>query len=149
MWCPHAKKPLIQLIQRRDVVRGQGTEPRSLTSLRHSAMTLASLDGVLITWAHHTSYCIFVWWLFIGSRASYELREMVMDRPRRPGVLRFMGSQRVGHDWATELNWTEGFLTWVPVRVRKHTDIWRKTLCLYFSKEGIYIFITFSKVDGV
>ena len=25
----------------------------------------------------------------------------------RPGVLRFMGSQRVGHNWATELNWTE------------------------------------------
>ena len=26
---------------------------------------------------------------------------------RRPGVLQFMESQRVGHDWATELNWTE------------------------------------------
>ena len=25
----------------------------------------------------------------------------------RPGVLRFMGLQRVGQDWATELNWTE------------------------------------------
>ena len=25
---------------------------------------------------------------------------------RRPGVLWFMGSQRVGHNWATELNWT-------------------------------------------
>ena len=25
----------------------------------------------------------------------------------RPGVLRFMGSQRVGQNWATELNWTE------------------------------------------
>ena len=25
----------------------------------------------------------------------------------RPVVLRFMGSQRVGHDWATELNWTK------------------------------------------
>ena len=25
----------------------------------------------------------------------------------RPGVLQFMGSQRVGHDWATELNGTE------------------------------------------
>jgi len=25
----------------------------------------------------------------------------------RPGVLQFMGSQRVGHDWVTELNWTE------------------------------------------
>ena len=26
----------------------------------------------------------------------------------RPGVLRFLGSQRVGHNWATEVNWTEG-----------------------------------------
>ena len=25
----------------------------------------------------------------------------------RPGVLRFMGSQRVRHDWVTELNWSE------------------------------------------
>ena len=25
----------------------------------------------------------------------------------RPGVLRFMGSQRVRHDWMTELNWTD------------------------------------------
>ena len=25
----------------------------------------------------------------------------------RPGTLRFMGLQRVGHDWVTELNWTE------------------------------------------
>ena len=30
----------------------------------------------------------------------------------RPGVLWFMGSQRVGHDWATELNWTELFHVW-------------------------------------
>ena len=29
----------------------------------------------------------------------------------RPGVLRFMGSQRVRHDWATELNWTE--VSWI------------------------------------
>ena len=33
------------------------------------------------------------------------LRELVM--PGRPGVLQFMGSLRIGHDWATELNWTE------------------------------------------
>ena len=25
----------------------------------------------------------------------------------RPGMLRFMGLQRVGHDWATELNWKQ------------------------------------------
>ena len=31
----------------------------------------------------------------------------------RPGVLRFMGSRRVGHNWATELNWTE--LMYLPV----------------------------------
>ena len=28
-------------------------------------------------------------------------------RTGRPGVLRFMGSQRVGHDWATDLIWPE------------------------------------------
>ena len=31
----------------------------------------------------------------------------------RPGVLWFMGSGRVGHEWATELNWTE--VTKTPV----------------------------------
>ena len=28
----------------------------------------------------------------------------------RPGVLRFMGSQRVGRDWATDLIWSETFV---------------------------------------
>ena len=40
----------------------------------------------------------------------------------RPGILRFIGSQRVGHNWATELNWkapewlkyTFVFLSWFP-----------------------------------
>ena len=31
----------------------------------------------------------------------------------RPGMLQFMGLQRVGHDWATELNWTE----WVMLSI--------------------------------
>ena len=39
-------------------------------------------------------------WVWINSRSSCWTR--------RPGVLQFMGSQRVGHDWATVLNWTEG-----------------------------------------
>ena len=43
----------------------------------------------------------------------------------RPGVLRFTGSQRVRHDWATELNWTDTLsATAPPVR------IWRKKLRL-------------------
>ena len=31
-----------------------------------------------------------------------------------PGVLQFMGSQRVRHNWATELNWTEEIITGNP-----------------------------------
>ena len=36
---------------------------------------------------------------------------------RRPGVLQFMGSQRVGHDWATGLDWAEryGASPWWPL----------------------------------
>ena len=39
-------------------------------------------------------------WVWVNSRSWWWTGS--------PGVLRFMGSQRVGHDWATELNWTEG-----------------------------------------
>ena len=38
-------------------------------------------------------------WVWVNSRSWWWTG--------RPGVLRFTGSQRVGHDWATELNWTE------------------------------------------
>ena len=36
-------------------------------------------------------------WVWVNSRSWWWTG--------RPGVLRSMGSQRVGHDWATELNW--------------------------------------------
>ena len=36
----------------------------------------------------------------------------------RPGELRFMVSQRVGHDWATELNWT-GVTNYLSVFILK------------------------------
>ena len=38
-------------------------------------------------------------WVWVNSRSLW--------LTGRPGVLQFMGSQRVGHDWATELNGTE------------------------------------------
>ena len=37
----------------------------------------------------------------------------------RPGVLRFIGLQRVGHDWATELNWSELMGLLRPAALRK------------------------------
>ena len=59
-----------------------------------------------------------------GFTSLSKLRELVMDREvwcavvqassgswwwtGRSGVLQSMGSQRVGQDWATELNWTVG-----------------------------------------
>ena len=39
----------------------------------------------------------------------------------RPGVLRFMGSQRAGHDWVTELNWTETYVNLVRERMQELT----------------------------
>ena len=39
-------------------------------------------------------------WVWVNSRSWWWIG--------RPGVLQFMGSQRVGHNWVTELNWTEG-----------------------------------------
>ena len=35
----------------------------------------------------------------------------------RPGVLHFMGSQRVGHDWVTERNWIQDVL---PYAIKKN-----------------------------
>ena len=38
-------------------------------------------------------------WVWVNSRSWWW--------KGRPGALQFMGSQRVGHNWVTELNWTE------------------------------------------
>ena len=37
----------------------------------------------------------------------------------RPGMPRFMGSQRVGHDWATELNWIMNIVTKTGLFINK------------------------------
>ena len=41
----------------------------------------------------------------------------------RPGVLRFTGSQRVRHDWATELNWTEDLIVFLLCKSRISTKM--------------------------
>ena len=41
-------------------------------------------------------------WVWVSSRSWWWTG--------KPGVLQSMGSQRVGHDWATELDWTENLI---------------------------------------
>ena len=50
-------------------------------------------------------------WVWVNSRSWWWTG--------RPGVLRFMGSRRVGHDWVTELNWTiwNSNLTWCQIKL--------------------------------
>ena len=54
-------------------------------------------------------------WVWVNSRSWWWTG--------RPGVQWFMGSQRVGHDWATELNWklvlsvnSKQCLTWLKIK---------------------------------
>jgi len=51
--------------------------------------------------------------------------KLMSRRTGRPGVLESMGLQRVGHDWATELNWTD----WVQ-------EV--KTVCDFIFKYNIF-----------
>ena len=54
----------------------------------------------------------------------------------RPGVLWFMGSQRVGHDWATELNWTELI---VPLSYIMPSAPWYVIVCFIRARITFYI----------
>ena len=49
-------------------------------------------------------------WVWVNSRSWWWTG--------RPGVLRFMGLQRVGHDWVSELNWTIGEESWESVELQ-------------------------------
>ena len=50
----------------------------------------------------------------------------------RPGMLRFMGLQRVGHDWATELNWYH-------LLKFKKIEEYRREIFFFFLKKNPYI----------
>jgi len=52
-------------------------------------------------WMASLTRCTWVW---VNSRSWWWTG--------RPGMLKFTGLKRVGHDWATELNWTETSILW-------------------------------------
>ena len=76
LWPPDAKSWLIG--KDSDAGRDWGQEEKGTTEDE-----MASLTRWMWVWVNSGSW----WWT------------------GRPGMLRFMGSQRVGHDWGTELNW--------------------------------------------
>ena len=49
----------------------------------------------------------------------------------RPSVLHSMGLQRIGHDWATELNWTDHPTYGVIELINKRDYILKASLCTY------------------
>ena len=81
LWPPHAKSWLIG--KDSDAGRDWGQEEKG--DDRGWDGWMASLTRWTWVWVNSGSW----WWT------------------GRPGVLWFMGSQRVGHDWATELNWSQ------------------------------------------
>ena len=108
LWPPHAKSWLIR--KDSDAGRDWGQEEKGTT------------EDKMAGWHHRLDWHEFEWtlgsWWWTG----------------RPGVLRVMESQRVGHDWATELNWTDmhkriraTFLkVWYEILTHKFTRIKEK-----------------------
>ena len=64
-----------------------------------------------------------------------ELRELVMDR--EAWRLQFMGSQRVGHDWA-EMNWTRVFNICLQLYIYTWRRTWQPTL-IFLPGESAWI----------
>ena len=81
LWPPHVKSWLIG--KDSDAGRDWGQEEKGMTEDEMAGM--ASLARWMWVWVNSGRG----WWT------------------GRPGTLRFMGSQRVGYNWATKLNWTE------------------------------------------
>ena len=53
------------------------------------------MDDMMVGWHHLIEWT----WVWVNSRSWWWAR--------KPSVLQSMGSQRVGHDWATEVKWNE------------------------------------------
>ena len=95
LWPPHAKSWLVG--KDPDDGRDWGQEEKGMR------------EDEMVGWHHWLNGRESEWTLGVG------------DRQGRPGVLRFMGLQRVGHDWATEPNWADGT---GGAAVRIHLPVW-------------------------
>ena len=87
LWPPHAKNWLI-VKKKKTLILGK-TEGRTEWDDRGWDGWMASPTQWTWVWVNSRSW----WWT------------------GRPGMLQSMGLQRVGHDWVTELNWTQYLFT--------------------------------------
>ena len=95
----------VDSLEKTDAGRDWGQEEKGTT------------EDEMAGWHHRLDRCTWVW---VNSGSWWQTG--------RPGVLRFMGSQRVGHDWATELNWVLLSILFVVVYY-----YYRTTPFLYFT----------------
>ena len=114
LWPPHAKSWLIG--KDSDAGRDWGQEEKGMT------------EDEMAGWHHRLDEREFEWtpgvWWCTG----------------RPGVVRFIGSHRVRHDWATELNWWEkkeqrDYITYswfIPIIRRSRDGIYFKVCFIWW-----------------
>ena len=81
LWPPHSRSWLIG--KDPDAWKDWGQEEKGMT------------EDEMVGWHHRRI------WVWVDSRSWWWTG--------RPGVLWFMGSQKVRHDWTTEVNWTDSF----------------------------------------
>ena len=81
LWLPDAKNQLL------------GKDPDSGKDWRQEEKGMT--EDEMVGWVSLTWWT----WVWVGSRSWWWTG--------KPGMLQSMGSQRVGHEWVTKLNWTE------------------------------------------
>ena len=90
LWPPDAKSWLFW--KDPDVGKDWRLEEKGMTEDEMVGWTISWSPTQWISWSPTQWICVWInsgYWWWTG----------------RPGMLHFMGSQRVGHNWATELNW--------------------------------------------
>ena len=128
----HRRIDAFELCYWRRLLRVPWTAKRSNQSIPKSVLNMHWKDwcwswnsNPLATWCEElTHWKWLLWWEILKAGGEGDDREWDgwMASPTRwtwvwvnsrnwwwigrPGVLQFMGSQRVGHDWVTERNWT-------------------------------------------
>ena len=113
LWPPHAKSWLIG----KDPDAGEGLGAGGEGDDRGWGGWMASPTWWAWVWVNSGSW----WWT------------------GRPGVLLFIGSQRVGHDWVTELNW----LNWITSMVEYTKCQILNTDVFLLTSLGLWYYITF------